>query len=85
MVLQVGCATLFLTLGAVLAGRGLDGLLGTGALFTILFLLASVPLVGYLNWRIALSASARLNPPAAASEASASLSRESEVLPNKEE
>jgi hypothetical protein len=77
--------TLFLTLGAVLVGRGVDGLLGTGALFTILFLLVSVPLVGYLNWRIALSASARLKPPAATSEASESLSRESEILPSKEE
>jgi hypothetical protein len=85
MVLQVGCATLFLTLGAVLAGRGVDGLLGTGALFTILFLLASVPLVGYLNWRIALSASARLNPPPATSESSESLSQESKVLPSKKE
>jgi hypothetical protein len=72
VVFQVGCVTLVLTLAAVLAGRGLDNLLGTGALFTLLLFLFSVPVVWYLIWRIARSAAARLNPP-------------SEDLPSKEE
>ncbi len=72
VVFQVGCVTLVLTLVAVLAGRVLDNLLGTGALFTLLLFLGSVPLVWYLIWRIARSAAARLNPP-------------SKVLPSKEE
>jgi len=63
VVLQVGCVTLVLTLAAILAGRGLDNVLGTGVLFTILLFLASAPLVWYLIWRIARSAAVHLNPP----------------------
>jgi F0F1-type ATP synthase assembly protein I len=41
----------------------LDGTFDTRPLFTILFLLVSVPVSLYLLMRIALSAAAQVNPP----------------------
>ena len=41
---QVGCLLLLVILGALLLGLGLDELLGTRPAFTLLLLLASVPL-----------------------------------------
>ncbi len=76
VILQVGCVTLGLTLGAILAGLGLDRQLGTLPLFLILLLLTSVPLNWYLLRRIALSAGAKLNPPQV---------EDTEALPIKEE
>lgn len=82
VLLQVGCVTLVLTLGSVLAGLGLDKQLGTLPLFTISLLLISVPLNGYLLWRIALSAGAKLNPPVPKTSGA---ERESEAWPIEEE
>ena len=76
VLVQVGCVTLVLTLGAILAGLWLDRRLGTLPLFLVLLLLTSVPLNWYLLRRIALSAGAKLNPPEA---------EESEALSLKEE
>jgi F0F1-type ATP synthase assembly protein I len=71
---QIGCVTVVIVLGALLAGLWLDGVLDTRPLFTILFLLASVPVSLYLLVRIALSAAAQVNPPAKQSEERADLS-----------
>ena len=63
VVSQVGCVTVAVVLGALVAGLGLDRFLETRPLFTILFLLGSIPVSLYLLVRIALSAVAQLNPP----------------------
>jgi len=63
VVSQVGCVTIAVVLGALLVGLGLDRFFETRPLFTILFLLGSIPLSLYLLVRIALSAVAHLNPP----------------------
>jgi F0F1-type ATP synthase assembly protein I len=63
VVSQVGCVTIAVVLGALVVGLGLDRFFETRPLFTILFLLGSIPLSLYLLVRIALSAVAHLNPP----------------------
>ena len=60
---QVGCVTVVIVVGALMAGLGLDKVFDTRPLFTILLLLGSVPVSLYLLVRIALSAAAQLNPP----------------------
>ncbi len=60
---QIGCVTLVVVLGALVTGLWLDKTLSTRPLFTILFLLASVPVSLYLLVRIALSAAAQVTPP----------------------
>ena len=63
VVSQVGCVTIAVVLGALVVGLGLDRFFETKPLFTILFLLGSIPISLYLLVRIALSAVAHLNPP----------------------
>jgi len=63
VVSQVGCVTIAVVLGALVVGLGLDKFFDTRPLFTILFLLGSIPVSLYLLVRIALSAVAQLNPP----------------------
>lgn len=62
VVSQVGCVTIVVVIGALLAGLGLDKVLDTRPLFTVLLLLASIPLSLYLLVRIALSTAAQLTP-----------------------
>lgn len=60
---QIGCVTIVVVLGALLAGLGLDKTFDTRPLFTILLLLGSAPLSLYLLVRIALSAASQVSPP----------------------
>jgi len=63
VVSQVGCVTIAVVLGALVVGLGLDKFFETRPLFTLLFLLGSIPISLYVLVRIALSAVAQLNPP----------------------
>jgi F0F1-type ATP synthase assembly protein I len=59
---QVGCVTVVLVAIALGAGVFLDNLLGTKPIFTILFLVGSVPVTLYIIVRISLTAVARVLP-----------------------
>ena len=60
MLSQVGCVTVVIVVGALLAGLWLDSLFNTRPLFTIVFLLASIPVSLYSLVRTALSTAAQL-------------------------
>jgi F0F1-type ATP synthase assembly protein I len=62
-VAQVGCVTIVVIIGALVVGLGLDKAFDTRPLFTLLFLLGSIPVSLYLMVRIAFSAVAQLTPP----------------------
>ncbi len=68
LVSQIGCVTLVFVFGALLAGLGLDKVLDTRPLFTVLLLVGSVPVSLFLVVRIALSTAAQLTPPPAKTE-----------------
>jgi F0F1-type ATP synthase assembly protein I len=53
---QVGCATLLIVFLALFAGIGLDRLLGTKPLFTIMLILGSAPLSLFLTFKLAMRA-----------------------------
>ncbi|MCB8944984.1 MAG: AtpZ/AtpI family protein [Ardenticatenaceae bacterium] len=57
---QVGCLNIVLVGVALGVGILLDRLLGTKAIFTVLFTVGSVPVALYLTVRIAMTASARV-------------------------
>lgn len=76
LVSQIGCVTLVIVFGALLAGLGLDKLLGTRPLFTVLLLVGSVPVSMFLVVRIALSAAAQLNQPPPTKTEDASVEKE---------
>ena len=59
MLSQVGCVTVVIVVGALLAGLWVDSLFNTRVLFTILFLLASIPVSVYSLVRVALSTAAQ--------------------------
>jgi F0F1-type ATP synthase assembly protein I len=61
-VAQVGCVTVVVILGALAVGLALDDALQTRPLFTLVLVLASVPVSLYLLVRIALSAAAQATP-----------------------
>lgn len=56
---QVGCLIVFLIGIAFGAGMLLDRLLGTNSIFTVLFLVGSVPVSLYITVRLSLTAVAR--------------------------
>ncbi len=58
---QVGCAILALILVALLIGIGLDKLLGTKAVFTIILFLGSFPISLYLTYRLAMRSVNHIN------------------------
>jgi len=60
MLSQVGCVTVVIVVGALLAGLWLDSLFNTRPLFTIVFMLASIPVSLYSLVRTALSTAAQL-------------------------
>lgn len=62
-VAQVGCVTVFVILGALAVGLALDKALDTRPLFTLVLVLASIPVSLYLLVQIALSGAAQLTPP----------------------
>ncbi len=55
MVSQIGCVTVVIVLGALLAGLWLDNYLATKPVLTIVLLLLSIPVSMYSLIRIALS------------------------------
>ena len=59
--LQIGCAAVVLTIGALLLGLFLDGQLHTKPWLTIALLLVSMPISVYVIFRLALRA-ARSGP-----------------------
>lgn len=71
MVSQIGCVTIVLVLGALVAGLWLDKTFETRPLFTVLLLLGSMPVSLYVLVRIALSTATQVAPPPKVSEDSA--------------
>jgi F0F1-type ATP synthase assembly protein I len=59
---QVGCVTLVIVFLSLFIGLGLDKLLGTRPIFTIIFILGSAPAALYLTFWIAMRAVKNLNP-----------------------
>jgi F0F1-type ATP synthase assembly protein I len=59
---QVGCATLLIVFLAVFIGIGLDKVLDTKPLFTIMFVLGSAPLSLFLTFWLAKRAVNNINP-----------------------
>jgi len=59
---QVGCAILVLILVALAVGIGLDKLLGTKYVFTIVLFLGSFPVSLYLTYKLAMRSVKSINP-----------------------
>lgn len=59
---QVGLLTLVIIFLALFAGLWLDGMMDSKPMFTILLLIASVPLTVFLMFRVVRSATNRINP-----------------------
>jgi F0F1-type ATP synthase assembly protein I len=59
---QVGCATLVIILVGLFIGIGLDRLLNTKAVFTLLFTLGSAPLSIYVTYKLAMRAVKNISP-----------------------
>ena len=59
MLSQVGCVTVVIVIGALLLGLWVDSQFDTKPLFTIVFLLGSIPVSLYSLVRVALSTAAQ--------------------------
>jgi ABC-type transport system involved in cytochrome c biogenesis permease subunit len=59
---QVGCLTLVIIFGALLGGLWLDRLYSTKPLFTMLLMIASVPVTLYVMLRVVKGATGRIRP-----------------------
>ena len=59
---QVGCLTLVIIFGALIAGLWLDRSFATKPLFTILFMVASMPVTLYVMFRVVQGATKRIRP-----------------------
>jgi F0F1-type ATP synthase assembly protein I len=59
---QVGCLTLVIIFVALFAGLWLDRYLDTKPLFTIVFLIGSVPVTLFLMFRVVRAATSRIKP-----------------------
>jgi len=59
---QVGCLTLVIIFGALIAGLWLDRMFETKPLFTILLMVASMPMTIYLMFRVVQGATNRIKP-----------------------
>jgi MFS-type transporter involved in bile tolerance (Atg22 family) len=60
VLVQVGCLTVIVLLAALVGGLWLDTRFNTRPLFTLIFVLGSVPITVYLLFRIVLSGMSRL-------------------------
>jgi F0F1-type ATP synthase assembly protein I len=60
--MQVGCVTIVIVLMSLAIGLGLDSLLKTKPVFTLIFILGSAPLALFLTFKIAMRAVKNLNP-----------------------
>ncbi len=59
---QVGCLTLVIIFGALIAGLWLDRTFGSKPFFTMLFMIASMPVTLYVMFKVAQSATSRMKP-----------------------
>lgn len=59
---QVGCLTLVIIFGALIAGLFLDRAFATKPLFTIIFMVASMPVTLYVMFRVVRGATSRIRP-----------------------
>ena len=59
---QVGCVTLIIVFAALFAGIGLDNLLGTKPVFTLILTLGSAPLSLFLTYKLAMRAVNSFSP-----------------------
>lgn len=57
---QVGCITIFFIAVALGAGMFLDDYLDTGGIFTVLFLVGSVPIALYLVIQVSMRSAAKI-------------------------
>ena len=57
---QVGCLTLVIILGAIIAGLWLDNQYQTRPLFTLILVLASIPITLFLMFRLVFSFAPRI-------------------------
>jgi F0F1-type ATP synthase assembly protein I len=60
---QIGCVTTIIVVGGLVVGLWLDNQFDTRPLFTVLFLLGTIPVSIYALVRLALSGAAQLSPP----------------------
>jgi F0F1-type ATP synthase assembly protein I len=58
---QIGCLAVIITIGALLLGLWLDGLLHTSPWLTLALLIISLPISVFVVFRFALRAARRLN------------------------
>jgi len=59
-----GCLVLVIVVGGLLGGLALDNALKTRPLFTLLFVIGSMPVGIFVMYRVAMSAVARIKPTA---------------------
>ena len=59
---QVGCLTLVIIFSALIGGLWLDRTFATKPLFTILFMISSMPVTLYVMFRVAKNATDRIRP-----------------------
>jgi F0F1-type ATP synthase assembly protein I len=57
---QVGCLTLVIIFGALIAGLWLDRSFATKPLFTMLFMIGSMPVTVYVMFRVVQGATSRI-------------------------
>ena len=59
MLSQIGCVTVVIVVGALLGGLWADSLFKSKPLFTVVFMIASIPVSLYIVVRMALSTAAQ--------------------------
>jgi F0F1-type ATP synthase assembly protein I len=59
---QVGCLTLVIIIGALIAGLWLDRTFATKPLFTLILMVASMPVTLYVMIRVVRAATSRIKP-----------------------
>lgn len=59
---QVGCFTLVIIFGALIAGLWLDRAFATKPLFTIILMVASMPVTIFIMFRVVHGATSRIRP-----------------------
>jgi F0F1-type ATP synthase assembly protein I len=60
--MQVGCATILIVFLSLGIGLGLDSLLHTKPVFTLIFILSSAPIALFLTFKIAMRAVKNVKP-----------------------
>ena len=75
---QVGCLTVIIVAVALAAGLWIDSQFDTRPIFTILFILGSVPVTIYLMVRLVLGGMTRIQPNIGTATSSSTSSKEEE-------